>query len=107
VLGAVAVSYPIAEEGSQCRGIAGRDPRFRSDGVLVDSPRDLAWREALQELMEGDRRYVDDRTRRWSASRGSTPVAGSSGTRRSRVAVRSVASANWTSSDHRRRRHHM
>lgn len=27
---------------------------FDVDGVLVDSPHEVAWREALQELMEGD-----------------------------------------------------
>jgi hypothetical protein len=62
VLGAVAVSYPVAKQGSQCRGILGAILDFDLGGVLVDSPHDLAWREALQELREGDRRYIDDRT---------------------------------------------
>ncbi len=31
-------------------------------GVLVDSPYERAWREALQELMEGDWRYLRDTT---------------------------------------------
>ena len=33
---------------------------FDVDGVLVDSPHELAWREALQELMEGDWSDVRD-----------------------------------------------
>ena len=35
---------------------------FDVDGVLVDSPHDRAWREALRELMEGGWRDVRDRT---------------------------------------------
>jgi phosphoglycolate phosphatase-like HAD superfamily hydrolase len=35
---------------------------FDVDGVLVDSPHDRAWREALQELMEGDWRDIRDTT---------------------------------------------
>jgi trehalose/maltose hydrolase-like predicted phosphorylase/beta-phosphoglucomutase-like phosphatase (HAD superfamily) len=35
---------------------------FDVDGVLVDSPHELAWREALQELMEGDWRDLRDQT---------------------------------------------
>ena len=35
---------------------------FDIDGVLVDSPHDRAWREALQELMEGSWRDIRDRT---------------------------------------------
>jgi trehalose/maltose hydrolase-like predicted phosphorylase/beta-phosphoglucomutase-like phosphatase (HAD superfamily) len=35
---------------------------FDVDGVLVDSPHDQAWREALRELMEGDWRDIRDRT---------------------------------------------
>jgi trehalose/maltose hydrolase-like predicted phosphorylase/beta-phosphoglucomutase-like phosphatase (HAD superfamily) len=35
---------------------------FDVDGVLVDSPHELAWREALRELMEGDWRDIRDRT---------------------------------------------
>jgi beta-phosphoglucomutase len=62
VLGAVAVSYPVAKQSSQCRGILGAILDFDLGGVLVDSPHDLAWREALQELREGDRRYIDDTT---------------------------------------------
>ncbi len=36
---------------------------FDVDGVLVDSPHELAWREALRELMEGDWRDVVEDTR--------------------------------------------
>src|SRR5687768_63074 len=35
---------------------------FDVDGVLVDSPHEAAWRDALQELMEGD----------WDSVRGET-----------------------------------
>ena len=35
---------------------------FDVDGVLVDSPHDRAWREALHELMDGDWRDIRDRT---------------------------------------------
>jgi alpha,alpha-trehalase len=46
---------------------------FDVDGVLVDSPHELAWREALQELMEGDWRDVHDQTS-WTAERFTTQV---------------------------------
>ena len=35
---------------------------FDVDGVLVDSPHERAWREALQELMDGPWRDIRDRT---------------------------------------------
>src|SRR5580700_5029259 len=35
---------------------------FDVDGVLVDSPHERAWREALRELMEGDWRDIRDKT---------------------------------------------
>ena len=38
---------------------------FDVDGVLVDSPHEKAWREALRELMESDWRDIRDRTT-WS-----------------------------------------
>jgi trehalose/maltose hydrolase-like predicted phosphorylase/beta-phosphoglucomutase-like phosphatase (HAD superfamily) len=41
---------------------------FDVDGVLVDSPHELAWREALKELMEGDWRAIRDQTS-WTAER--------------------------------------
>ncbi|MGH2628975.1 MAG: HAD family hydrolase [Actinomycetota bacterium] len=41
---------------------------FDVDGVLVDSPHERAWREALQELMEGDWRDIRDETT-WSPER--------------------------------------
>jgi len=46
---------------------------FDVDGVLVDSPHELAWREALQELMEGDWRDIRDQTS-WTAERFTTQV---------------------------------
>ena len=46
---------------------------FDVDGVLVDSPHELAWREALKELMEGDWRDIRDRTS-WTAERFTTQV---------------------------------
>ncbi|HEX5574640.1 MAG TPA: HAD family hydrolase, partial [Gemmatimonadales bacterium] len=41
---------------------------FDVDGVLVDSPHELAWREALNELLEGDWRDIRDQTS-WTAER--------------------------------------
>jgi trehalose/maltose hydrolase-like predicted phosphorylase/beta-phosphoglucomutase-like phosphatase (HAD superfamily) len=35
---------------------------FDVDGVLVDSPHELAWRDALRQLMEGDWRDIRDQT---------------------------------------------
>jgi beta-phosphoglucomutase len=35
---------------------------FDVDGVLVDSPHDRAWRDALRELMDGEWRDIRDRT---------------------------------------------
>src|SRR5512133_3769478 len=46
---------------------------FDVDGVLVDSPHELAWREALMELMEGNWRDIRDRTS-WTAERFTTQV---------------------------------
>jgi beta-phosphoglucomutase-like phosphatase (HAD superfamily) len=46
---------------------------FDVDGVLVDSPHELAWREALKELLEGDWRDIRDQTS-WSAERFTTQV---------------------------------
>ena len=46
---------------------------FDVDGVLVDSPHDRAWREALQELMEGDWRDIRDTTT-YSPERFTTAV---------------------------------
>jgi trehalose/maltose hydrolase-like predicted phosphorylase/beta-phosphoglucomutase-like phosphatase (HAD superfamily) len=41
---------------------------FDVDGVLVDSPHEQAWRQALEQLMEGDWRDLRDRTS-WSPER--------------------------------------
>ena len=38
------------------------------DGVLVDSPHELAWRDALRELMEGEWSAIRDRTS-WTRDR--------------------------------------
>ncbi|MGH3339250.1 MAG: HAD family hydrolase, partial [Propionibacteriaceae bacterium] len=46
---------------------------FDVDGVLVDSPHELAWREALKELMEGDWHDIRDQTS-WTAERFNTQV---------------------------------
>jgi beta-phosphoglucomutase len=35
---------------------------FDVDGVLVDSPHQMAWRESLRELMEGEWSDIRDRT---------------------------------------------
>jgi beta-phosphoglucomutase len=48
--------------------MAFRGAIFDVDGVLVDSPHELAWREALRELMEGDWRDIRDQTS-WTAER--------------------------------------
>jgi trehalose/maltose hydrolase-like predicted phosphorylase/beta-phosphoglucomutase-like phosphatase (HAD superfamily) len=41
---------------------------FDVDGVLVDSPHELAWRESLQRLMEGEWREIRDQTS-WTPER--------------------------------------
>ena len=46
---------------------------FDVDGVIVDSPHELAWREALKELLEGEWRDIRDRTS-WTAERFTTQV---------------------------------
>ena len=46
---------------------------FDVDGVLVDSPHELAWRESLKELMEGDWCGIRDETS-WTAERFTTQV---------------------------------
>jgi trehalose/maltose hydrolase-like predicted phosphorylase/beta-phosphoglucomutase-like phosphatase (HAD superfamily) len=46
---------------------------FDVDGVLVDSPHELAWRESLRMLMEGDWRQVRDRTS-WAPERFTSAV---------------------------------
>ena len=46
---------------------------FDVDGVLVDSPHELAWREALKELLDGDWRDIRDRTS-WTAERFTTQL---------------------------------
>jgi trehalose/maltose hydrolase-like predicted phosphorylase/beta-phosphoglucomutase-like phosphatase (HAD superfamily) len=46
---------------------------FDVDGVLVDSPHELAWRESLQTLMEGEWREVRDQTS-WTPERFTSAV---------------------------------
>ena len=46
---------------------------FDVDGVIVDSPHELAWREALRELLEGEWRDIQGRTS-WTAERFTTQV---------------------------------
>jgi trehalose/maltose hydrolase-like predicted phosphorylase/beta-phosphoglucomutase-like phosphatase (HAD superfamily) len=46
---------------------------FDVDGVLVDSPHELAWRESLRRLMEGDWREVGHRTS-WTPERFTSAV---------------------------------
>jgi beta-phosphoglucomutase len=46
---------------------------FDVDGVLVDSPHELAWREALKGLLEGEWRDIRDQTG-WTAERFTTQV---------------------------------
>ncbi|MGH3404036.1 MAG: HAD family hydrolase, partial [Streptosporangiaceae bacterium] len=48
--------------------MAYRGAIFDVDGVLVDSPHELAWRKALEELMQGEWRDIRDRTS-WTAER--------------------------------------
>jgi alpha,alpha-trehalase len=48
--------------------MAYRGAIFDVDGVLVDSPHELAWRQALEDLMQGEWRDIKDRTS-WTAER--------------------------------------
>ena len=50
------------------RGATFQGAIFDVDGVLVDSPHELAWREALKELMEGEWSDIRDRTT-WTPER--------------------------------------
>jgi beta-phosphoglucomutase-like phosphatase (HAD superfamily) len=53
--------------------MAYRGAIFDVDGVLVDSPHELAWRESLQKLMEGEWREVCDQTS-WTPERFTSAV---------------------------------
>ena len=46
---------------------------FDVDGVLLDSPHELAWRESLKGLLDGDWRDIRDQTS-WTAERFTTQV---------------------------------
>src|SRR3954452_10055133 len=62
-----------SEETAMAQGSTFRGAIFDVDGVLVDSPHELAWREAFQELMEGRWSDIRDRTS-WTAERFTTAV---------------------------------
>ncbi|MDX6240292.1 MAG: hypothetical protein QOG10_5112 [Kribbellaceae bacterium] len=53
--------------------MAFRGAIFDVDGVLVDSPHELAWREALKELLEGEWRDIRGHTS-WTPERFTTAV---------------------------------
>jgi trehalose/maltose hydrolase-like predicted phosphorylase/beta-phosphoglucomutase-like phosphatase (HAD superfamily) len=53
--------------------MAFRGAIFDVDGVLVDSPHELAWREAFRALMEGEWRDIRDQTS-WTAERFTSAV---------------------------------
>src|SRR4051812_49467199 len=53
--------------------MAYRGAIFDVDGVLVDSPHELAWREALKELLEGEWRDIRSQTK-WTPERFTTAV---------------------------------
>jgi trehalose/maltose hydrolase-like predicted phosphorylase/beta-phosphoglucomutase-like phosphatase (HAD superfamily) len=53
--------------------MAFRGAIFDVDGVLVDSPHELAWRESFKRLMEGEWRDIRDRTS-WTAERFTSAV---------------------------------
>jgi beta-phosphoglucomutase len=53
--------------------MAYRGAIFDVDGVLVDSPHELAWRESLRRLMEGEWREVRDQTS-WTPERFTSAV---------------------------------
>ncbi|MFL5879344.1 MAG: HAD-IA family hydrolase [Actinomycetota bacterium] len=53
--------------------MAFRGAIFDVDGVLVDSPHELAWREAFRALMEGEWRDIRDQTS-WAADRFTSAV---------------------------------
>ena len=55
-------------EGHGAAGATFRGAIFDVDGVLVDSPHELAWRAALKELMEGEWSDIRDGTT-WTAQR--------------------------------------
>src|SRR5512133_1859200 len=55
------------------REMAYRGAIFDVDGVLVDSPHELAWRESLRRLLEGEWREVRDRTS-WTPERFTSAV---------------------------------
>jgi trehalose/maltose hydrolase-like predicted phosphorylase/beta-phosphoglucomutase-like phosphatase (HAD superfamily) len=58
----------VGPRGATIEVMAYRGAIFDVDGVLVDSPHQLAWRDALRELMEGEWRDIRDQTS-WAAER--------------------------------------
>src|SRR3954470_4142199 len=62
-----------SEETAMAQTSTFRGAIFDVDGVLVDSPHELAWREAFKALMEGEWRDIRDQTS-WTAERFSPAV---------------------------------
>src|SRR5919198_2821629 len=64
---------PVASRGAVRRIMAFQGAIFDVDGVLVDSPHELAWREAFKALMETEWRDIRDQTS-WTPERFSPAV---------------------------------
>src|SRR5918997_1889403 len=64
---------PVATRGLVRRIMAFQGAIFDVDGVLVDSPHELAWRESFRSLMEGEWRDIRDQTS-WTPERFSPAV---------------------------------
>src|SRR3954468_13072905 len=69
---ATARSHP-SEETAMAHTAGFRGAIFDVDGVLVDSPHELAWREAFKALMETEWQDIRDQTS-WTAERFSPAV---------------------------------
>ena len=66
-LGAADPAGPAADRGRETM-MAFQGAIFDVDGVLVDSPHELAWRESFRALMEGEWRQIRDQTT-WAPER--------------------------------------
>src|ERR687898_1091866 len=74
VLGGDAIGWPApVATGGLVTVMAYQGAIFDVDGVLVDSPHELAWREAFKALMETEWRDIPDETS-WTAERFNPPV---------------------------------
>src|SRR5919109_1376776 len=62
-----------ARETSMSRTAGFRGAIFDVDGVLVDSPHELAWRESFRSLMEGEWRDIRDQTS-WTSERFTSAI---------------------------------